>query len=70
MGPYPRATLVDRLLLLGHLVAVGLERGKLGFCRLRALGRLSWASWLEIGLVGFGPLGRMDKQSGGGGLRR
>ena len=41
----------------------------LGF-GLWALGQSSWASWLKIGPVGFGPLERMGKQSGGGGLRR
>lgn len=62
MGPCPPASLVCRLILLG--------RGKVVFHGLQALGRLSWAFWLEIGVVGFGPLGRMDKQSGGEGLRR
>lgn len=67
-GPYPRASLVGP----GR---AGMEEEKLGLDGLRevglgALSRSSWASWLEIGPGGFGPLGGMGKQSGGGGLRR
>lgn len=62
MGPCPPANLVSHLILLG--------RGNLAFHGPRAaLGRLSSAFLLEIGLVGFGPLERMDRQSGGEALR-